>query len=221
MTGRLATKIPCLATVIAALLLSSCAYNEGVTGTIAGANPDQPLPTDWRSIATPEDRERFREWRTAFTTALADASGAGFAHEIAAHGALLQPDAGLARPAPPAGIYQCRFIKLGSQGSVPLSYIAYPYFRCRIDDLGETLRLTKLTGSQRPVGTIYPESRLRMVFLGVLELGDETRAHVYGRDSARDMIGAVERIDEARWRVVFPAPHFESLTDVMELVLAN
>ena len=200
------------------LALSACAYTEGVTGTPAGSSPEQPLPTDWRSIATEADRVRLGRWRTAFTEALAQASAAGFDAEIAAEGALLRPDAALADPRPPAGDSRCRFIKLGSQGSIPLSFVSYPYFDCRIDDDGEVVRFAKTTGSQRPIGSFYPESRLRMVFLGVLELGDETRAHVYGRDAMRDMAGAVERVGERRWRIVFPYPSFESVTDVLELV---
>lgn len=207
-----------IASLFIALLLSSCAYTDGVTGVPAGANPDQALPVDWHSIATEADRRRIAQWRRAFSEALADASAGGFAGEIAAEGRLLQPDAGLVDPRPPAGAFRCRFIKLGTQGSVPLSYVAYPYFRCRIDDLGETLRLTKLDGSQRSVGTIYADNRLRMIFLGVFELGDETRAHVYGRDASRDMAGTVERFDERRWRIILPRPRFESITDVMELV---
>ncbi|MEM8696826.1 MAG: DUF4893 domain-containing protein [Pseudomonadota bacterium] len=207
-----------LAAIPAALLLSSCAYTTGVTGTEAGANPNQELPTIWQSIATPEDRRRVSNWRRSFREGVADAAAGGHANEVADEGVLLQPDAGLADPRPPEGYYRCRFIKLGSQGSVPLSFVAYPWFRCRIDDQGETLRFTKLTGSQRPSGTFYPENRLRMIFLGVLVLGDETRAHVYGRDTTRDMAGALERIGESRWRIVLPYPHFESLVDVIELV---
>ena len=204
-----------------ALLLAGCAYTTGVTGTPAGSNPDQPLPTQWQSIATIEDRERLSDWRDAFQEALLDASASGYASEIAGAGTLLRPDSALGEPRPPAGIYQCRITKLGAQNNGLLSYVAYPSYRCRIDDLGNTLRFTKLTGSQRPVGTIYPDNRLRMVFLGALELGDETRAHVYGRDASRDMIGAVERIGDNRWRIVFPRPRFESVTDVMELVPAG
>lgn len=209
------------AAVAGALALSACAYTTGVTGTPAGANPDQTLPTNWRAIVTQDDRHRFARWRRAFTEALSDAAAAGHANEIAAEGRLLQPDAALGGPRPPDGEYRCRFIKLGSQGSVSLSYVAYPYFRCRVDGEGETVRFTKLTGSQRPAGSFYPESRLRMVFLGVLELGDETRPHVYGRDATRDMVGALERVDEARWRIVLPYPRFESLLDVIELVPAS
>ena len=167
MTGRANT---ILTAISAAVLLSSCAYTDGVTGTPAGANPNQELPTFWQSIATQADRDRISHWRRSFRNGVADAAAGGHAHEVAAEGVLLQPDAGLADPRPPAGDYRCRFIKLGSQGSVPLSFVAYPWFQCRIQDQGETLRFTKLTGSQRPSGTFYPENRLRMIFLGVLEL---------------------------------------------------
>lgn len=215
MTGRSNATIFAIS---AALMLSSCAYTTGVTGTEAGANPNQELPTYWRSIATLDDRNRIASWRRSFREGVADAAASGHANEVAAAGALLQPDSGLADPRPPAGYYRCRFYKLGSQGSVPLSYVAYPWFRCRIDDQGDTLRFTKLTGSQRPVGTFYPENRLRMIFLGVLVLGDERRAHVYGRDASRDMAGALERIGDNHWRIVLPYPRFESLVDILELV---
>lgn len=207
-----------LAALAVPLLATGCAYTTGVTGVPAGSNPEQALPTAWNSIATANDRQRISRWRRAFTEAIADAAAAGFATEIAAQDRLLEPDAGLANPRPPAGYYSCRFLKLGSQGSVPLSYVAYQPFRCRITDHGETMRFEKLTGSQRPSGTFYPDSRLRMIFLGVLELGDETRAHVYGRDETRDMAGVLERVGENRWRIVFPYPRFESITDVMELI---
>jgi hypothetical protein len=43
----------------------------------------------------------------------------------------------------------------------------------------------------------------------------------YGRDRERDVAGYVERIGPKRWRLLMPAPHFESRTDVMELVPAQ
>ena len=82
------------------------------------------------------------------------------------------------------------------------------------------LHFTKLTGSQRPVGTLFPDNGRRMVFLGTLMLGDETRALRYGRDRERNLIGVVERVGPNRWRIAFPYPHFESLLDVIELVPA-
>ncbi|MBC7985547.1 MAG: DUF4893 domain-containing protein [Sphingomonadaceae bacterium] len=205
----------------AATTLSACAYNTGVTGQQAGSNPEQRFPTDWRRIVTEEDRVRLREWRGAFTEGLAEARAAGHGGEIDALGMLLAPDAALVDPRPPAGTYRCRMIKLGSQRSGLLDYVAYDWFECQIADDGEVARFAKTTGSQRPVGSLYPDSRVRMVFLGTLELSDEVRPYAYDADPERDMIGAVERIGEARWRIVFPWPAFESTVDVLELVPAG
>ena len=172
----------------------------------------------WRDVATERDRERLREWRSTWIEALREARAAGHSSEIAREGVLLHPDAALLRPAPPVGDYRCRVIKVGGQGDL-LDYIAYPAFRCRIrPERGGRLSFVKLTGSQRPIGMIYPDATRRMVFLGTLQLGDERRSLRYGVDPERDMAGIVERIGERRWRLVFPRPTFESIVDVLELV---
>ena len=80
------------------------------------------------------------------------------------------------------------------------------------------MRFTKLDGSQRPVGDIFPDEGGRMIFLGSMMLGDETRPLPYGRDGERDMVGIVERIAPQRWRIAFPYPRWESQVDVMELL---
>ena len=80
------------------------------------------------------------------------------------------------------------------------------------------LRFTKLDGSQRPNGDIYPDDGHRMIFLGTMTLGDEARSLPYGRDAERDMAGIVERVGPRRWRIAFPYPHWESTIDVLELV---
>ena len=122
----------------------------------------------------------------------------------------------------PAGDYRCRTIKLGSRGEDTLNYIAYPAFRCRVAPGPEGLmNFAKLSGSQRPVGRLFPEHDTRMIFLGTMQLGDEPRALRYGRDRERNMAGRLERVGERRWRIVFPYPHFESLLDVLELVPAS
>ena len=76
----------------------------------------------------------------------------------------------------------------------------------------------KLTGSQRPMGKIYHADAMRGVFLGMLMLGDEARPMRYGSDPERGLAGWVERVEKRRWRIVLPAPRFESLTDVVELI---
>jgi len=178
-----------------------------------------PPTADWRQVATENDRERLRNWRTAFIRALAQARAGGHAADIAREGALLDPDAALGGPIP-NGEFRCRVIKLGSKTEGTLNFVAYPAFRCRIEQ-GKAQRFTKLAGSQRHVGLIYPDSAVRQAFLGTLVLGDETRAYQYGRDPDRDLAGWVERIGERRWRLILPYPEFESTLDVIELVPAN
>lgn len=175
---------------------------------------------DWRAVATQSDRERLRDWRSAFASALAAARAAGNGADIAREGALLEPDSALGGPIP-NGTYRCRVIKVGSRAGGTLNYVAYPYFACRIEQTGTVQSFAKLGGSQRQVGVIFPGDPLRRVFLGTVVLGDEARAMQYGSDEERNVAAFVERIGPARWRMVMPRPHFESQLDVMELVPAG
>jgi hypothetical protein len=186
----------------------------------AGAVITHPT-RDWRGVVTTADRERLRKWRTAFVAALAKARAGGHGAEITRAGALLDPDAALGAPPIPNGRYKCRTIKLGAKSEGMLDYVAYPAFDCRIRQEKELQGFAKLNGSQRHVGLIFPGDALRQVLLGTLVLGDETRAMQYGRDPDRDVAGYVERIGPNRWRLVLPYPHFESLTDVLELTPAQ
>ena len=193
----------------------------------ACATIDRPRPPasgdtrDWRVAATGHDRQRLRDWRTAFTRALDKARAAGHANDIAQEGALLDPDAAIGQVPIPNGNYKCRVIKLGAKTQGLLDYIAYPAFDCRIRSEDGLQGFAKLTGSQRPVGLIFPGDQLRQVFLGTLVLGDESRAMHYGSDPDRDVAGYVEKIGDNRWRMVLPYPAFESLTDVIELIPAS
>ena len=180
----------------------------------------RPVSTDWRTAATDDDRRRLRDWRTAFTAALAKARAAGHGAEIDAEGPLLQPDSAIAGGPIPNGAYRCRVIKLGAKSAGLLDYFAYPAFDCRIQQEKNVQGFAKMTGSQRPVGLVFPGEAMRQVFLGSLVLGDEARAMQYGRDPERDVVAWVERIGPARWRMVLPYPRFESLTDIIELVPA-
>ena len=171
----------------------------------------------WRQIVTDDDRERLHDWRSSFTAALAAARQAGHSAEIAREGPLLDPDAALGGPIP-NGTYRCRVIKLGAKAPGNLDYVSYPAFTCGVQPERALQRLTKLGGSQRYVGLIFPNDALRQVFLGTLVLGDETQFLQYGTDQTRDIAGYVERIGPNRWRLLMPKPHFESQLDVMELV---
>lgn len=197
----------------AAASLAACGSGSGEQRVAAA-----PAPPDWRSIATDSDRHRLREWRTAWVRGLEAARESGHTAALAQQGSLLQPDAAIAWEDPPPGIYRCRTLKIGGQSNAMLDYVAYPWFDCRIRMENGFMSFTKLSGSQRPIGLLLPYVGQRMVFLGTLQLGDESRALQYGRDRERDMAGVIERIGEEKWRLVFPYPHFESTIDVLELV---
>ena len=192
--------------VLAVLILAACARIEAT-----------PPAQTWQALATGSDRQRLRDWRTAFTRALEQARAAGHSAELAEAGALLEADAAQGGPIP-NGEYRCRVIKVGAKSDGLLNYIAYPAFRCRVSQQGNIQHFDKLSGSQRHHGTIYPADQLRSVFLGTMVLGDETRAYQYGRDPERDLAGWVERIGDRRWRILFPYPHYESTVDVIELI---
>lgn len=176
---------------------------------------------DWRAIATEADRARLRDWRGAFVAAIAAARAAGHGDAISREGALLDPDSALAGAHIPNGLYRCRVIKLGAKSPGMLDYVAYPWFQCRISQHGAIQDFAKLTGSQRPVGVIFPGDAMREMFLGTLMLADESRAMQYGVDQDRDIAGLIERIGPNRWRLLMPWPHFESKLDVMELAPAG
>jgi hypothetical protein len=198
--------------LLGGLLLAGCAERT------AGPEAAVPAAGQWRAVATPGDRERVRKWRNAWVRALSQARASGHGPALAAEGALLQPDAALKGASPPAGDYRCRTIKLGSRSEGGLTYVAYPPFECRIGP-GEGARdFVKRTGSQRPIGRLFPDNDRRLIFLGTLQLGDETGSLRYGHDRHRDMVGLLERVDERRWRLVFPSPAYESQLDVLELL---
>lgn len=183
--------------------------------------PEPAFANDWRKVATMLDKARLLRWRTALVAAVADAKRAGADEMIAREGVLLSPDAGLERPAIPAGNYACRTIKLGSKGAYTAAFSVKPATRCAISEQGGTTRLTTAEGNQRPRGRIYPGNEWRQIFLGTLSLGDETRGMDYGRDATRDMAGLLERIGERRWRLILPEPSFESSIDIIELTPVN
>jgi len=174
--------------------------------------------TSYKDVISENDRTRLRDWRKTFETALDGARKSGHSVEIAREGALLDPDAAVSGPAIPNGTYRCRVIKLGKQQDAVLDYVAYPGFECRDRAERNLQRLTKVSGSQRYVGLIFPLDAIREVFLGTLVLGDERRAMQYRQDEKRDVAGYIERIGPNRWRLIMPQPHFESHLDVMELV---
>jgi len=206
----------------ALMAISGCATPGSESAPAAAPVVEVVEDPEWRSIATPGDLDRIERLDEAWSTALAEAQEAGFRRAIAAEGELLDPDAGLPRPAPTPGPYRCRVIKIGTQGKVTVSYIAYKPFFCYVEAEGDLLTIVKQTGSQRPAGRLYPDGEAdRLVFLGSLALGNEEAPLAYREDPERDMVGIMERVAPFRFRLVIPWPRYESKLDVIELVPAT
>jgi hypothetical protein len=202
-----------LATLLALTVLTAgCTVIEQPSGLIPR------YTTAYKEVISENDRVRLRDWRKSFENGLAAARKAGHGTEIDREGALLDPDAALAGPAIPNGMYRCRVIKLGAKDPGNLDYVTYSGFSCRVKQEHALQRLGKLSGPQRYLGLIFPGDAIRNVFLGTLVFADEQRALQYGQDQQRDVAGYIERIGPNRWRLIMPAPHFESQLDVMELV---
>lgn len=174
----------------------------------------QAVAAGWQDRITPHDAGKLRRLDAAWTSALADARPA----HRAELDALVDPDAGLADPTPPPGVYRCRTVKLGDPGGAGLAFVAYDWFRCRIErsPRGE-LTLAKISGSQRSFGVLYPDRARRLTFLGAVSLGADETAMGYGAMAERNQAGVVERIGPRRWRLVLPWPEYESKLDLIEL----
>jgi len=194
------------------VLTAGCTVIEQPSGLIPR------YTTAYKEVISENDRVRLRDWRKSFENGLAAARKAGHGAEIDREGALLDPDAALAGPAIPNGMYRCRVIKIGAKDPGNLDYVTYSGFTCRVKQEHALQRLGKLSGPQRYLGLIFPGDAIRNVFLGTLVFADEQRALQYGQDQQRDVAGYIERIGPNRWRLIMPAPHFESQLDVMELV---
>ncbi len=205
------------ATVCAALIIAAGCAQRDAAAQLSASTP----VSDWRAVATPQDKKRLHDWRSSFVKALDDAKSQGHGEKIAVEGALLLPDAAREGGGPPPGAYRCRVIKLGRKGAYTGGFLIQPTTACIIATDGPVLRFTKVTGPQRPAGRIFPGNELRQIFLGSMALGDEVRPMAYGRDAARDLAGAVEWIGGTRWRLILPEPRLESMMTVIEIVPAG
>lgn len=210
---------------LAAALLAGCATPPPPPPPPPVVGPDATdaaVLSDWRGLITPADRDRYQRRDAAWSLALQQARRQRGSGDLDGLGDLIDPKAARPSVAPPVGAYRCRTVKLGTQGGDEgLGYVVYGWFGCRIEKTPGGLKLTKLTGSQRPSGLLFPENDREMVFLGSMALASEPAANSYGLRPDRDMAGALERIGEHRWRLVVPWPANESNLDLIELVPAS
>ena len=173
----------------------------------------------WTTVASQPDQVRISRLGVAWSTGLSEARARGFGSAIRAEGKLLEPRAGLSRPAPTPGSYRCRMVSLGRSASKGPAFERFKPFFCYVDLEGDLFTIVKQTGTQRPAGRLWEDDvPTRMIFLGSLALGDNAEAIGYGDDPKRDMAGVFERIAPFRWRLVIPFPLDGSRINVFELV---
>lgn len=176
---------------------------------------------DWRKVANTADASLLGRLDQAWRMARAEAEEGGFSRQVEALGPLADPNAGQSgRVQPSQGNYRCRTIKMGSRNGSGLAYVEYPWFRCTVElTAGGDLILTKLTGSQRTRGLIYPDTDRRGVYIGAQAWGaDENRYPAYGDSAERDQVGVIERIGQNRWRLVLPWPKQEAKLELLEII---
>ena len=82
------------------------------------------------------------------------------------------------------------------------AFTRFKPFDCVVSVEGDALGFTKVGGSNRPGGYLWPEGETRMIFLGGTAFREREAASAYGSDPARDRIGVLERIGDFRWRLV-------------------
>ena len=207
-------------------------------GLVAGAfillaacqttSPDAALPEPavsvdvepgWRRAARPEDVDRIDRLDEAWDVAIRSAEAAGHRRTMAREGALLDPSAALAMPAPPPGAYTCRLLRFGPERRRGPVLTVYRSFFCNVGVDGEALTLIKQTGSERPAGHLWvDDSPDRLIFIGTLSRGADEDPLAYGDDSERDMVATFERIEAFRFRLVVPWPRAGAVLDFYELV---
>jgi hypothetical protein len=200
-------------------MLAGCATKSNLPPGVRASVEVGPPPKSeaWKALATAADQDRIARLGLAWQQALDDANKTN-AGDVRREGKLLLPRAGLPRPEPTPGSYNCRLIMLGKATPKDKAYVSFKPFFCYVEVEGDLLTIVKQTGSQRPAGRLWlDDDPKRLVFLGSLALGNEDQPLAYGDDPKRNMAGVFERIAPFKWRLVIPWPQSTSKLDVFEL----
>lgn len=182
-----------------------------------GETPEELQNNAWKKVATEADQKRLYQWPKALSSGQSAAVQSGEGEIVGDPVGLFGVNARRASSDIPEGLYNCAITKMGGPDGRGLPFITYPGFKCRVKEEDGRKHFTKLTGSQRTVGWIYPASEQHSVYLGTLFYGYENKATPYGQTEERDQAAALQRIGKDRWRMVFPYPYYESVVNVMEL----
>lgn len=182
---------------------------------------EQGGTSDCRQVVSADHASNLGRLDQAWRLGRAEAEDKGFAQQVEALGPLVDPNSGqTGRLQPAPGTYRCRTITLGTNSPGGPGYLEYPFFRCTVElTPGGDLILTRITGSRRTRGLLYPDTDRRLIYVGATALSaQETPYPDYGDDPVRDQVGVFERIGAARWRLSIPWPKVDSKLEILELV---
>ncbi len=203
-----------------ALALSGCASMrrpavktaaQGVTVTA-----EETAPSDWKQVASSDYVARLADLSARFARARAEAAPR---HEkaITAEGSLLDPGIALDRPEPTPGRYRCRTLRLGKMLREP-AFAAFKPFFCFVATQASFLALSKATGTHRFGGWLWADNDKRLAFLGGFANGTRREPPPYQTGAASNAVGAIERIDDFRWRLILLGPPTSNRIEIVELL---
>jgi hypothetical protein len=171
----------------------------------------------WQDQASSFDANRLAKLDEARAKGLSEAQAG---RDIGLIHALLDAQARPASARSLTGDWRCRTIKLGGMSPD----IVYSWFRCRIGRRDDGLYFSKVSGTQRLNGTLYPHESGGFVLLGALSAKGEPVHRYSGNGPSAgaaatpdDVIGLFESTGRSSARVEFPYPVQESIFDIIEL----
>ena len=165
-----------------------------------------------QKLMTAKDRQRLEQYGSTRQAALQEARSASPADLAILDGLLAKPLLSFS-DFDMTGDWRCRTIKAGGMSDLTV----YGWFKCRVSDDGSGWRLQKLTGSQRTTGRFFDDGDKRLIYLGAGSVNDDP-VPAYGIGPETDQVGYAFRTGPKEWRIEFPAPHYESKLDILELV---
>ena len=171
----------------------------------------------WQDAASHVDANRLAKLDEARAKGLSEAQSGrdiGLIHTV------LDAEARPASARALAGDWRCRTIRLGGMSPD----IVYSWFHCRIGRSGDRLYFSKLNGTQRLNGVLYPHESGGFVLLGALSAKGEPPHRYSGNGPSAgaaatpdDAIGLLESTGRSSARIEFPYPVQESTFDIVEL----